>query len=75
LGRRTAHATIASVLDGYELLCHRCHERAADRPNLFIKSPAAHQGPAAIAACLTEEISINVTLIFSLSRYGAVMDA
>jgi transaldolase len=50
--------------------------RASRGPtNLFIKSPAAHQGPAAIAACLTEEISINVTLIFSLSRYGAVMDA
>jgi Transaldolase/Fructose-6-phosphate aldolase len=43
--------------------------------NLFIKIPAAHQGHAAIAACLAEGISINVTLIFSLSRYGAVMDA
>jgi hypothetical protein len=43
--------------------------------NLFIKIPAAHQGHAAIAACLAEGININVTLIFSLSRYGAVMDA
>jgi hypothetical protein len=75
LGRRTAHVTIHPVLDGYELLCHGCHERAADRLNLFIKIPAAHQGHAAIAACLAEGISINVTLIFSLSRYGAVMDA
>jgi transaldolase len=46
-----------------------------DRPNLFIKIPAARQGLPAIAACLAEGISINVTLIFSLVRYDAVMEA
>ena len=46
-----------------------------DRPNLFIKIPAARQGLPAIASCLAEGISINVTLIFSLQRYDAVMDA
>jgi transaldolase len=46
-----------------------------DRPNLFIKIPAARQGLPAIAACLAEGISINVTLIFSLARYDAVIDA
>jgi transaldolase len=46
-----------------------------DRPNLFIKIPAARQGLPAIAACLAEGISINVTLIFSLARYDAVVDA
>jgi transaldolase len=46
-----------------------------DRPNLFIKIPAARQGLPAIAACLAEGISINVTLIFSLVRYDEVMDA
>ena len=46
-----------------------------DRPNLFIKIPAARQGLPAIAACLAEGISINVTLIFSLARYDEVMDA
>src|SRR5882757_9726253 len=46
-----------------------------DRPNLFIKIPAARQGLPAIAACLAEGISINITLIFSLARYDAVMDA
>ena len=46
-----------------------------DRPNLFIKIPAARQGLPAIAACLAEGISINVTLIFSLTRYDEVMDA
>ena len=46
-----------------------------DRPNLFIKIPAARQGLPAIAACLGEGISINVTLIFSLTRYDEVLDA
>jgi len=48
---------------------------AVDRPNLFIKIPAARQGLPAITACLAEGISINVTLIFSLKRYQEVMDA
>ena len=42
-----------------------------DRPNLFVKIPAARQGLQAISACLAEGISINVTLIFSLQRYDA----
>jgi len=46
-----------------------------DRPNLFIKIAAARQGLPAIAACLAEGISVNVTLIFSLTRYDEVMDA
>ncbi len=46
-----------------------------DRPNLFIKIPAARQGLPAIRACLAEGISINVTLIFSLARYGEVIEA
>jgi transaldolase len=46
-----------------------------DRPNLFIKIPATEAGLPAIAQCLAEGISINVTLIFSLQRYAEVMDA
>jgi transaldolase len=46
-----------------------------DRPNLFIKIPATVEGLPAITACLAEGISVNVTLIFSLQRYRAVMDA
>jgi transaldolase len=46
-----------------------------DRPNLFIKIPATRAGLPAIAQCLAEGISINVTLIFSLERYGEVIDA
>jgi transaldolase len=46
-----------------------------DRPNMFIKIPATAEGIPAIARCLAEGISINVTLIFSLKRYGEVIDA
>jgi transaldolase len=66
---RLAHDTQATIAEARALWW------AVDRPNLFIKIPAARQGLAAIAECLAEGISINVTLIFSLSRYDAVMDA
>ena len=46
-----------------------------DRPNLYIKIPATREGLPAITAALADGISVNVTLIFSLERYDAVMDA
>jgi transaldolase len=46
-----------------------------DRPNMYIKIPATEAGIPAIAATLAEGISVNVTLIFSLERYGQVIDA
>jgi len=46
-----------------------------DRPNLFIKIPATQAGLPAITKTLAQGISVNVTLIFSLERYRAVMDA
>jgi transaldolase len=46
-----------------------------DRPNLFVKIPATEASLPAIAQCHAEGISINVTLIFSLQRYEAVMEA
>ena len=48
---------------------------AVDRPNLFIKIPATLEGLPAITQAIAEGISVNVTLIFSLGRYRAVMDA
>jgi transaldolase len=48
---------------------------AVDRPNLFIKIPATAEGLPAITQAISEAISINVTLIFSLERHGAVIDA
>ena len=46
-----------------------------DRPNLLIKIPATHEGLPAIAATISEGISVNVTLIFAIQRYREVMDA
>jgi transaldolase len=46
-----------------------------DRPNLLIKIPATLEGLPAITRCISEGISINVTLIFGLERYGQVIDA
>ena len=46
-----------------------------DRPNLYIKIPATLPGLPAITQVLAQGISVNVTLIFSLERYDAVMDA
>jgi len=46
-----------------------------DRPNAMIKIPATVEGLPAIAQAISEGISVNVTLIFSLPRYRAVMNA
>ena len=46
-----------------------------DRPNLFIKIPATEAGLPAITTSIAKGISVNVTLIFSLERYRAVMEA
>ncbi|WP_275005916.1 transaldolase [Promicromonospora iranensis] len=46
-----------------------------DRPNVMIKIPATVEGLPAITSTLAKGISVNVTLIFSLPRYRAVMDA
>ncbi len=46
-----------------------------DRPNVFIKIPATLDGLRAITEVLADGISVNVTLIFSLERYRAVLDA
>jgi transaldolase len=49
--------------------------RLIDRENVFIKIPATEAGLPAITETLAAGISVNVTLIFSLQRYRAVMDA
>ncbi|WNB87049.1 transaldolase [Cellulomonas sp. ATA003] len=46
-----------------------------DRPNAFIKIPATQEGLQAIEDAIAEGISVNVTLIFSIERYGKVIDA
>ena len=46
-----------------------------DRPNLMVKIPATPEGIPAISEVIGSGINVNVTLIFSLSRYAQVMEA
>jgi transaldolase len=50
------------------------HERI-ERPNLLVKIPGTSEGLPAIQQMISEGRSINVTLIFGLDRYKAVMEA
>ncbi len=77
-------------LDGYvsiEVSPHLLHDTAAtitearrlhnevNRPNVLVKIPASEEGLPAIEGCLSEGISINITLIFSLDFYERVANA
>jgi transaldolase len=66
---RLAHDTKTTIAEAKALWW------AVDRPNLMIKIPATEEGLPAITAALAAGISVNVTLIFSIERYRAVMDA
>lgn len=46
-----------------------------DQPNLMIKIPATRAGLPAITEVIASGISVNVTLIFALTRYAEVIDA
>jgi transaldolase len=46
-----------------------------DRPNLMVKIPATAPGVPAIRQMISEGRNINITLIFSLERYDAVIEA
>lgn len=66
---RLAHDTAATVESAAALAA------AVDRPNVLIKIPATLEGLPAISQVLAAGISVNVTLIFGLDRYRAVMSA
>lgn len=66
---RLAHDTDKTVEQAKELW------KIVDRPNLLIKIPATLAGLPAITAVIAEGISVNVTLIFSVERHRAVIDA
>ncbi|MDR7277998.1 transaldolase [Catenuloplanes atrovinosus] len=66
---RLAHETSKTVAEAKALWW------LVDRENLLIKIPATLAGLPAITATLAAGISVNVTLIFSLERYGKVIDA
>ncbi|MFC5994238.1 transaldolase [Pseudonocardia hispaniensis] len=63
---RDTEATVAEALELW---------KAVDRPNLLVKIPATEPGLPAITRALAEGVSVNVTLIFSVERYRAVMAA
>ncbi len=46
-----------------------------DRPNVLIKVPATREGLPAIKELISAGISVNVTIIFSVSRYVEVVEA
>ena len=66
---RLAKDTDATVAEAQDLW------KTVDRPNVLIKIPATEEGLPAITRTLAEGISVNVTLIFSVERYQAVLDA
>jgi transaldolase len=49
--------------------------RRVNRPNLMVKIPGTKEGVPAIRRMISEGRNINVTLIFSLSRYDDVIEA
>ncbi|MEP7344151.1 MAG: transaldolase [Gemmatimonadaceae bacterium] len=64
-----AHDTDATVAEARRLWA------AIDRPNLLVKIPATIAGLGAIETVIADGINVNVTLIFSLPRYRAVVNA
>ena len=64
-----AHDTEGTIAAGKELW------EIINRPNLMIKVPATLEGLPAITALIAAGISVNVTLIFSVKRYGQVIEA
>lgn len=66
---RLAHDTEATIAEARQLAW------LVDRPGVMIKIPATPEGLPAIRRAISEGISVNVTLIFSLARYREVVDA
>ena len=64
-----AHDAAATIEQGTALF------EKDNRPNVMIKVPATIEGLEAITALTAKGISVNVTLIFSLERHAAVIDA
>ena len=64
-----AHDTQATSVQAQQLWA-----RVA-RPNLMVKIPATKEGIPAIRQAIAAGINVNITLIFSLTRYAEVMNA
>jgi transaldolase len=66
--------TLAYDREGTVAEARRLHEWM-ERPNLYVKIPATEPGLGAIEEMIASGRNINVTLIFSLDRHKAVMEA
>jgi transaldolase len=66
--------TLAYDRDGTVAEARRLHEWL-EKPNLYVKIPATEPGLGAIEEMIASGRNINVTLIFSLERHRAVMEA
>ena len=64
-----ANDAVATIIEAERLW------RAVDRPNAMIKIPGTPEGLPAITHCIAAGISVNVTLLFSVERYGEVIEA
>ena len=65
---------LAHDTDGTTKAALDLHARI-DRPNLYVKIPGTEAGLPAIERVIAEGRSVNVTLLFSVERYDAVIDA
>ena len=63
---RDTDATIKQALHLWETV---------DRENVMIKIPGTAEGLSAIRTCIASGLTINVTLLFGLERYEAVIEA
>ncbi|MGA2530869.1 MAG: transaldolase [Acidimicrobiales bacterium] len=66
--------SLAHDSDATTTSARQLHERI-NEPNVLVKIPATREGLEAIETMIAEGRSINVTLIFSLERYRAVVEA
>jgi transaldolase len=69
VGPKLANDTEGSIREARRLSI------ACARPNVMVKIPGTAGGVPAIRQCLSEGVNINVTLLFSVSRYREVMEA
>ncbi len=65
---------LAHDSDGTAAQAQQLWARVA-RKNLMVKIPATEEGIPAIRKAIAAGVNVNVTLIFSLTRYAKVMDA
>ncbi len=64
-----AHDSQGTALDASRLF------KLVDRPNLMIKIPGTPEGLPAVTTAISLGVNVNVTLIFSVAQYEAVVEA